>query len=597
MSGRETECDVLVVGAGMAGACLARQLRLEQPDLRIVNIDRKKEFDWSVGESTVEAFDDYAMRTLRLGPYLLKHHIAKHGLRFWFDSPEKDLPVAELSEHGRARYPGLNPGVQIDRRVFDRDMAAMNRELGVDVRLGTPVRLRRDAEGNETAIALDPVNGHRVEAGDGVIRCRWLVDATGRASVLDAKLGLVDRGAEGPFDRGACWARVEGCRSLDELGDDAFRRRVDFTLRWASTNHFLYEGYWIWLIPLDDRTASLGVTFDRRCCDLRIRTGEELVAFLRSHRALREILGEDARVLDFQASKRMVRGARQFYSADRWCLCGMAGHFVDPLFSASSALLALGNRFICELVADDRRGNERRLRGRLRHMNLMLRNVFLRQLEAFSRYHAFGSFDAFVNWKSLRYHGILNVELPLQRADFAPLLESFDAHGDDCDCAVGRFTPTQELERAGDRLTDEFVAYVRRRGAYHARNRGHFHELTERPDLRHRSLEGGLGESAHRQSLRIWEAFVRYFVARMCQMEGLRFCEASFRERFLPDWRAGQSLAELLEVMRKAAAEPPRPKPADAQRWNMKGPVDAYVRDPATRWLGRFLGPDGEEVD
>ncbi len=33
-------CDVLIIGAGMAGACLARQLSLELPDLDVVMVEQ-----------------------------------------------------------------------------------------------------------------------------------------------------------------------------------------------------------------------------------------------------------------------------------------------------------------------------------------------------------------------------------------------------------------------------------------------------------------------------------------------------------------------------------------------------------------------------
>ena len=94
-------CDVLIIGAGMAGGLLARQLTVEQPELKIVLVDKKTDFDWHIGESTVEVFDDYAVRNCKLGPYLASKHIVKHGLRFWFDSPQRDLPMSELSEQGR----------------------------------------------------------------------------------------------------------------------------------------------------------------------------------------------------------------------------------------------------------------------------------------------------------------------------------------------------------------------------------------------------------------------------------------------------------------------------------------------------------------
>jgi hypothetical protein len=35
----------------------------------------------------------------------------------------------------------------------------------------------------------------------------------------------------------------------DELGDEAWRKRVGFTSRYLSTNHFMGRGFWIWAIP------------------------------------------------------------------------------------------------------------------------------------------------------------------------------------------------------------------------------------------------------------------------------------------------------------------------------------------------------------
>src|SRR5262245_57254147 len=102
----EKQCDVLIIGGALAGGCLARQLILQQPDLKIVVVEKKTKFDWWIGESTVTPWGDYAVRHLQLGPYLWKNHMMKHGLRFFFDSPDKQLPLEEMSEIGRTGYSG-----------------------------------------------------------------------------------------------------------------------------------------------------------------------------------------------------------------------------------------------------------------------------------------------------------------------------------------------------------------------------------------------------------------------------------------------------------------------------------------------------------
>jgi flavin-dependent dehydrogenase len=592
-SDRLKSCDVLIIGAGMAGACLARQLSLELPELDVMIIDQKTEFDHWVGESSIEVFDDYANRTLKLGPYLATHHIVKHGLRFWFDSKEKDLPMCELSEQGRTRYTTLNRGVQIDRARFDRDLCQINREHGVEVMLGTRVLSRRD--GDQPHIVIDGEGQHRVATSNGTITCRYLVDAAGRNSPLVKQLDLALEEDSPRPDTGAYWIRASGCNCIDELGDDAWQRRVDYTLRWSSTNHFMYDGYWIWLIPLDDRVVSLGVTYDRNRAPLRIKNGEEFVKFLRSHKALDELLGDRAEVLDFLGLKHIVRGAKQFFSKDRWYLTGMSGLFVDPLFSVASGYLSINNRLIVSLIQADLAGNKAQLENRLHHFNIIMGNTFRRAADSFSTYHHFGSFDAFVNWQTLRYHTILNYEVPMQHADHAPMIATIDAHKPDCGCAVGNWSMSQQLGEVGDRLTKEFVEFAEQRDAYYDRNRGYFHDKTERESTRDRTIDPNFQDGQAEESRIDFEAFFRYFIQRMCDIDGVPFNDEVFRIRFSHDWCSGQTLDDLYREMKTAhdaGYESHEPVPP----WGLKGPIEPELAD-RTAWRSRFIGPDGQPVD
>src|SRR5512140_264158 len=133
----EREYDAVVMGAGLSGSILARQLKLQFPQFRVAVIDEKTEFDYWVGESTLAIWDDYMRRHLRLARYLESSMMTKHGLRWFFDTPEKDLRVQDMSESGRERLFELAIASQLDRAKFDTDMARLNREIGVDVFLGT----------------------------------------------------------------------------------------------------------------------------------------------------------------------------------------------------------------------------------------------------------------------------------------------------------------------------------------------------------------------------------------------------------------------------------------------------------------------------
>jgi len=147
-------CDVVVLGHGIAGGFLARQLKLTRPDLDVVVLEASDAMtDFKVGESTVEVAAHYMIKRLRLGAYLYQHQLPKNGLRFFFDSKEKDLPLTAMSEIGSDHFP-FHPSFQLERAALERDLVAMNRASGVEVVLGAKV--------TDVAIDGDPVGAGQV---------------------------------------------------------------------------------------------------------------------------------------------------------------------------------------------------------------------------------------------------------------------------------------------------------------------------------------------------------------------------------------------------------------------------------------------------
>jgi len=98
----------------------------------------------------------------------------------------------------------------------------------------------------------------------------------------------------------------------------------------------------------------------------------------------------------------------------------------------------------------------------------------------------------------------------------------------------------------------------------------------------------------HQENLLNWEAYFRYYVTRMCDMEGIGFDEDCFVNWFNPDWNAGQSLAEVFGAMRERAANGKPARPGRI-RWDLKGPIDPDTEE-NSQWWCRFTGPSGETV-
>ncbi len=71
--------DVVICGGGLAGLTLARQLKLELPDVSVAVVDRSvrplPEAAFKVGESSVELATHYFKVVLELSDYFKSRHL------------------------------------------------------------------------------------------------------------------------------------------------------------------------------------------------------------------------------------------------------------------------------------------------------------------------------------------------------------------------------------------------------------------------------------------------------------------------------------------------------------------------------------------
>ncbi len=339
-----TKLDVAILGGGLAANLLARQLHIQQPDLSVGIFERSTETHFKVGESSVEIAGDYLIRKLKLSTHLYLRHLPKNGLRFFFDDPQRSSRLEDMSEIGPISLP-FRPAFQLDRAALERELLEANEAAGVRIERG--VRARN----LELAMGDGPHHFDAVGAdGTKRVEARWVVDATGRASLIAKKLDL--RLPEEGHRIAAAWGRFEDVVDIDAYGDDAFRRRVNFTCRRLSTVHFNYPGYWIWFIPLRSGVTSVGVVCEREIWDREIGSVSALRPFLDSHRAVRDLL-EGSKQLDEGGFQQLAFGSRQLFSADRWATIGEAGVFSDPFYSPGSDFIAIENDMVADLIERD----------------------------------------------------------------------------------------------------------------------------------------------------------------------------------------------------------------------------------------------------
>ena len=348
---QEKKVDIAILGGGLAGNLVARQLRLRLPDVSIALFEKDTERGYKVGESSVEIASSFFIKKLGLSTYMYDEQLPKNGLRFFFDTPEKNAKLVDMSEVGSNKLP-MFPTFQIDRARFERDLLEMNRVAQVEVHLGVTVKALELREGTTDG----RTHRHRFEVHhpDGTktaYRARWIVDASGRAQLVSKAraLRLPEKHA-----CGSVWGRFTDVTDMDALmeprwpGAEAWKGRAKHTARVLSTNHFCYRGYWIWFIPIARGITSLGVVGE--VFEPWMASEEGFWKFMRSHGAVASLL-EDAKMIDVGHFARYSYATKQFFGGpERWAMIGEAAAFSDPFYSPGSDYISLESDMITDMI-------------------------------------------------------------------------------------------------------------------------------------------------------------------------------------------------------------------------------------------------------
>lgn len=347
--------DVVIVGGAVAGASTAILLGRRVPGIRVLVVEKSDAFDWKVGESTVEVSAYFLTRVLKQYDYLCREQLPKQAFRYWFHNGDVSS-LREASEVGPTQLVRV-PSFQLDRAKLDEHLIEVAAAEGAEV--WRPARLTAFELGGE---AGNTVTVERADGSRATVRCRWLVDATGRHAILARRRGGVTPIESHPTS--AIWVRYRGVKDLDGIEvagpdpADPYARAV-LASRRLATNHFTGWGYWIWFIPLQGGETSVGLVWDKRLVTPEGKTPlEKLTRFLDSNPLTRELLEHALPIAEDCRSYGHLPYFVDRFIGPGWTCVGDAGGFLDPFYSPGLDQMAFSVHSRVELIRRALRGED-----------------------------------------------------------------------------------------------------------------------------------------------------------------------------------------------------------------------------------------------
>jgi len=348
--------DVVILGAGLAGLSLARQLLMNSHKTVLllekwpeIPIQRQK-----VGEATVQVSGYYFSKVLDLEEHLLRAHLMKYNLRFYWKTPGQKNDCYEDYSQSYIRNFSNIATYQLDRNKIEGEMLRLNLENpNFRVVCGISELDATLSESTNPHVVRFQRNGESME-----VHALWVVDTTGRAKFLSRRLGLTK---PSPIRHGSTFFWVDGLMNIEKLTEASDTQRLTHKHRkmtghlpvWLATNHFAGEGFWFWVIPLQGRT-SLGLVYDKsKLSAEEVSTPAKVVDWICREFPLFARDLPKRKIVDQGLFRDFAYDCKQTISADRWALSGEAGRFTDPLYSPGGDLIALYNTLIADAICTE----------------------------------------------------------------------------------------------------------------------------------------------------------------------------------------------------------------------------------------------------
>ncbi len=348
--------DVAIIGGGPAGSTAAALLALASR--RVIVFEREKFPRFHIGESLLP----FSMKAFtRLG---LHEKFSRAGFMKKFGGEI----VGACSESGTKFYfkdgyrSQTDHAYQVTRGDFDKVLLDHAVECGAEVHEETSV--------DQVEFSNDEVElGIKCNGSFHSIRARYVIDASGRTSVLGRKFKI--KKTYDHLQKLSIFAHYDGVWRAEG---------IDGTL----TVLIRAIDRWFWLIPLSAERTSVGVVLDSEAFrNSKLRAEDFLEQALSEQPIIAKRMTDARRVSQvYVEADFSYRSAR--LHGDRWLLAGDAAGFIDPIFSSGVFLAVFSGELCADVlneVLDHPRKARRLFAGYERAVNRAM-DIYLRFVNA-----------------------------------------------------------------------------------------------------------------------------------------------------------------------------------------------------------------------
>jgi len=348
--------DVAIIGGGPAGSTAAALLA--RAGRRVIVFEREKFPRFHIGESLLP----FSMKAFtRLG-------LHEKFLRAGFMKKFGGEIVGACSESGTKFYfkdgyrSQTDHAYQVTRGDFDKVLLDHAVECGAEVHEETSV--------DQVEFSNDEVElGIKYNGSFHSIRARYVIDASGRTSVLGRKFKI--KKTYDHLQKLSIFAHYDGVWRAEG---------IDGTL----TVLIRAIDRWFWLIPLSAERTSVGVVLDSEAFrNSKLRAEDFLEQALSEQPIIAKRMTDARRVSQvYVEADFSYRSAR--LHGDRWLLAGDAAGFIDPIFSSGVFLAVFSGELCADVlneVLDHPRKARRLFAGYERAVNRAM-DIYLRFVNA-----------------------------------------------------------------------------------------------------------------------------------------------------------------------------------------------------------------------